>query len=262
MSNSSHQLKIDGFFAEKYYKLFRKMKTIGINIDGVVRDFWTQFDKHYRKTYINNPSIVEMNQDMTVKEPTEEEWKKTEEMIKLKTSELISLPLNSYDLSNHYRFEEVKSIDGETTLSPREALNEFMYQKYPFQIYGQAEEYMGACDAVNRIQAYGLSNKIYNTVFLSSVNSPAIPATFHFLAKNASRIRNIVFVDEDFEKWDHCDVLIDCVPEAIQDVPDGKIVIKIEQPFNQWDTVEHTFKSIKEVNPNFLEELIVGKEQK
>lgn len=236
------------------------MKTLGINIDGVIRDFYTQFDKQYRKAFINNPNLVGMNEDMTVKEMTEEEWEALEEKIKLKEKELISLPLDSYDLINHYRFDEKIALDGETKLSPEEALKEFIESK-PFQIYAHAEEYDGACDAVNRIQAYGLNNKLYKTVFITKLSSPAIPATFHFLAKNASRIRNLVFVDDESEKWEHCDILIDCVPEAIQSKPDDKTIIKIKHPFNQWDETEHSFKSIKEVNPSFIEELLVGKKE-
>jgi hypothetical protein len=238
------------------------MKTLGINIDGVVRDIYEQFDKHYRKVFINNPNHVEMNKDMTVKERTDEDWKNLENKIAAREKELISLPINSYDLTNHYTFKESLSLDGETTLTPEEALEDFMYSKYPFQIFGQAEEYDGACDAVNRIQAYGLVNNLYNTVFISKTKSPTIPATFHFLAKNASRIRNVKFVDEDSDKWDHCDIIIDCVPEVIQSVPDGKQIIKIEHAFNKWDEVKNSFKSIKDVNPSFIEELLVGEKKK
>ena len=90
------------------------MKTLGISIDGVVRDIYEQFDKHYRKVYINNPNHVEMNKDMTVKERTEEDWKKLEDTIAAREKELISLPINSYDLTNHYTFKESLSLDGET----------------------------------------------------------------------------------------------------------------------------------------------------
>jgi len=237
------------------------MKTVGISIDGVVRMFHEQFDKHYRKVFINNPNHVEMNKDMTVKDRTEEDWKILEDRIENQEKELISLPINSYDLSNHYSFSEKTALDGETILTPQEALEEFMYSSYPFQIFGQAEEYLGACDAVNRIQAYGLNNNLYKTIFISNTKSSAIPATFHFLAKNASRIRCVQFVDEDSDKWDHCDIIIDCVPEVIQNVPKGKTIIKIEQPFNKWDEVEHSFKSIRDVNPSFIEDLIVGEKK-
>ena len=237
------------------------MKTLGINIDGVVRDWLEQFDKQYRKVYINNPNIVGMNKDMTVKEPTEEEYQELEKRIHLKEKELISLPMNTYEIANHYKFEEEIALDGETTLTPNEAIENFMYNKYTFNIFGQAEEYAGACDAVNRIQSYGLDNNLYKTIFITSIKSPAIPATFHFLAKNASRIREVKFINEDYEKWDYCDVIIDCIPEVLQNVPKGKTVIKIEQPFNKFDNVEHTFKSIKEVNPTFIEDLFVGEKK-
>jgi len=237
------------------------MKTLGINIDGVVRDFYSQFDKHYRKVFINNPNHVEMNKDMTVKDRTDEDWENLEKLIAEREREFISLPVNSYDLTNHYKFEETVALDGETVLMPEEALEDFMYNKYPFQVFGQAEEYPGACDAVNRIQAHGLKNNLYKTVFISKTRSSAIPATFHFLAKNASRIRNVHFIDEDYEKWDHCDVIIDCVPEVIQNVPEGKEIIKIEHAFNTYDKVEHVFKSITDINPNFVEELFVGENE-
>lgn len=232
------------------------MKTLGINIDGVVRDLMTQFDKQYRKVYINNPNIVGMNQDMTVKEMTEDDYLELERLVADKEKELITLPVSSYELTNHYRFENEVDLDGETNLTPDEALDNFMYNKYPFQIFGQAEEYQGACDAVNRIQAHGLRTGLFKTVFISKTKSSAIPATFHFLSKNASRIRNVQFVEEDSDKWDSCDIIIDCVPEVIQNTPDNKTIIKIEHEFNQWDKTEHSFKSIRDINPELIEKII------
>ena len=237
------------------------MKTLGISIDGVVRDFMSQFDKHYRKVFINNPNLVEMNNDMTVKERTEEDWEIIDEIIRKKEKELISLPVNSYDLTNHYVFNETVDIDGVTKLTPEEAVNQFMYDLYPFQIFGHAEEYQNACDAVNRIQSYGLRNNLYKTVLISKTKSTAIPATFHFLSKNASRIRNVHFVEEELDKWNYCDIIIDCVPEVIQNVPKNKKIIKIEQPFNKWDETDYSFKSIKDINTNFIGELFDNKNE-
>lgn len=237
------------------------MKTLGISIDGVLRDLYSSFDKQYRSAYIHNPSLVEMNKDMTVKERTEEEWGDLEKRIAMQEKELISLPVNTYNLNNHYKFSDEVALDGETVLTPEEALKNFMNNKKPFKIFGDADEYDGASDALNRIQAYGLQNNLYKTVLISNTDSKAIPATFHFLAKNACRVRNIAFIEEDYEKWDHCDIIIDCVPEVIQNVPKGKTVIKIERPFNQYDNVEHSFKSIKDINPTFIEDLLVGEKK-
>ena len=142
----------------------------------------------------DDPNHVEMNKDMTVKDRTEEDWKNLEEMIEAREKELISLPVSSYDLSNHYRFDEKIALDGETVLTPQEALEEFMYSSYPFQIFGQAEEFLGACDAVNRIQAYGLNNNLYKTIFISSeISRCTCPshlvygASCHYQLCNASK---------------------------------------------------------------------------
>lgn len=232
------------------------MKTIGISIDGVIRDFYSEFDKQYRKAFIHNPSLVEMNRDMTVKEQSEDELVLLEKKIDFKEKELISLPMNSYDLFNHYKFDNTIGMDGETILSPQEALNEFMYQKFPFQIFGKAEEYKGASEAFNRIQGYGIQNKLYKTVLLTSVGGAALPATWHFLATHNCRMKSFECVEHEHEKWDHCDILIDCVPEILQDVPIGKSAIKIEHPFNKWDNSEYSFKFLSEINPSFLEELV------
>lgn len=235
------------------------MKTIGISLDGVIRDFYSEFDKQYRKAFIHNPSLVEMNKDMSVKERTDEDWENLEKRIELGEKELITLPLNSFDLSNHYKFTESLSIDGETVLSPQEALNEFMFQKFPFNIFGKAEQYKNACETFNKIQAYGIQNNIYRTKLLTSYGNQVLTATWHFLATHNCRMRSFECVDEEYQKWDHCDILIDCVPQVIQDVPEGKTIIKIEHPFNKWDNTEHTFQSLSDISPIFLEELLTGK---
>jgi hypothetical protein len=49
------------------------MKKLGISIDGVIRNYLDAFDKQYRKTFIYNESIVEMNEEFQYKEPTEQD---------------------------------------------------------------------------------------------------------------------------------------------------------------------------------------------
>lgn len=234
------------------------MKTIGISLDGVIRDFYTEFDKQYRKAYIHNPSLVQMTKDMKLQEQTEEELVELERIIELKEKELITLPLNSFDLSNHYKFEECVAMDGETILSPQEAMREFMYQKFSFSIFGKAEQYKGACEAFNKIQAHGIQNNLYKTKLLTSCGYQILTATWHFLATHNCRMRSFECVDEESQKWDHCDVLIDCVPELIQDVPKNKTIIKIEHPFNKWDETTHSFKLLSDITPQFIEEILIG----
>ena len=51
----------------------KKIKTIGINIDGIIRMFFEQFDKQYRKVFVHNPALVATNEDThTFREYTQE----------------------------------------------------------------------------------------------------------------------------------------------------------------------------------------------
>jgi hypothetical protein len=242
------------------------MKTIGINIDGVLRNFLDKFDKQYRRVFIHNPSLVAMNEkEMTVKEFTEQELEEIDKKIEEKTAELITLPLDSFDLLNHYKFESKKIEmtaekflihDGQVyenapqeamELTPDQCLNSFMYEEYALQIFAQADEYENAMEFASKIQAIGLENKSFNVVLLSTCKKKAIPATYSFLALKGCKIKGVLFVEEDYEKWKHCDILIDVMPESFQTKPEGKISIKINQDFNKWDEADYSLDHIKDV---------------
>lgn len=244
------------------------MKTIGINIDGVLRDFYSQFDKHYRKVFVHNPNLVAMNEEShTFREYTAEEEKNFEQKIKDKERELITLPVDSFELLNHYKFDS-KSIQmtkldtpegvdyTPIELSPKQNLENFMYEEYPFQIFAAADEYPGAAEAINKIQYLGLSSGKFDVVLLSTHKSKAIPSTYTFLGKNHIRIRKVIFLGSDSEKWNHCDAVVDIMPATFQTKPEGKTSIKINHLFNQWDKADYSFDSIKEIaNKDFFDRI-------
>jgi hypothetical protein len=242
------------------------MKTIGINIDGVLRNSLDRFDIQYRKVFIHNPSIIAMNEaDMTVKEFTEEELAKIDQMVIEKTAELITMPIDSPDLLNHYKFESktiemtadnfmigedgklIDAVQNDINLSPEDCLNNFMFDDYALQIFGQADEYLNAMEYASKIQSIGNDNKAFKVVLLSTCKKKSIPATYSFLALKGCKIKGLIFVDEDYQKWDHCDILIDANPSALQTKPAGKISIKINQPFNQYDQADYSFDHIEKV---------------
>ena len=245
------------------------MRTLGIALDGVIRDFNSQFHKTYVRTFIHNESLVGADipthadvrmqgisdTDFVAKETTEEDDIITRELMVKKEKELISLPVTSEDLLNHYRFEEQKvdflpGLDGannDMVLSPKQVMQKFIYDDYPFQIFAQAQEYDGANEMFNRIQGYGKQKGFFNTVLLATGEKQAIPATFNFLGKCHSRAKNVVFVEREEDKWNHCDVLIDAHPRALQGVTDGKFVIRIAREWNQYDAIEYTYANLKEV---------------
>lgn len=244
------------------------MKKLGVNIDGVIRDFHSQFDKQYRKVFIHNPSIVGMDEEThTVKLSTQDEEKDLERRILEKERELITMPVDSFELLNHYKFDS-KSITmtkleatedvnyNPIELTPRENLENFMYETYPMQLFTMAEEYPGATDALNKIQFMGLNSGLFEVVLLSTLKGKAVPATYSFLGKTNCRVRKIVFLGSDAEKWDHCDALVDIMPASFQNKPNGKTSIKINHLFNQWDAADYSYDSIKGIcNKEFFEKI-------
>jgi len=243
------------------------MKKLGISLDGVIRNFHDSFDRQYRKAFIMNPAIVQMDEEFKIKEPTEEEIKEQEKRVLKLTAEKISLPIDTYDLLNHYEFNDVPEFQNETLnsfatkkerdavnkiLTPEEALKQFMYEKYPFRIFGDSEEYQNATSYFNQIQAYGLKNKLFETVLLIDVKGSAITASYYFLHKTGNRARNIKIVENNIDKWDYCDVLVDVDPEVLQSKPKNKTLVKIERVYNQWDQADYSLKELKFLNNSDL----------
>jgi hypothetical protein len=248
------------------------MKKLGISIDGVIRNYLDAFDKQYRKAFIYNESIVEMNEEFQYKEPTEQDLEEKTKKIEERTKELISLPVDSPDLLNHYQFNEIKEFENENAfqpdepniifdnfnsfenkiLTPQEALERFMYEQHPFRIFGDSDEFQNAMSHFNRIQAYGLQNNLFETVLITDLKSTAISANYFFLHKTGCRARNVQVVKDNADKWNYCDVLVDANPEAFQVKPEGKTAIKIERLYNQYDEADYTLKHLKDLNNDML----------
>lgn len=241
------------------------MKTIGINIDGIIRDSFNKFDSQYKKVFIHNPCLVAMNEeDMSIREFTDEEIDEIDRKIEEKEKEMLTMPMDSADFLNHYKFEqkEIKMTaenvlvhNGEVyeeapqdkiIISPEEALNNFMYEDYALQIFGQTEEIGNAMEIVNKIQAIGLESGKFDVVLLSTCKRKAVPATYSFLALKNCRVKKLAFVNEDYQKWDYCDILIDVMPEAIQSKPSNKTIVKINQEFNKWDESDYSYDTIRD----------------
>lgn len=244
------------------------MKKLGINIDGVIRDFHNQFDKQYRKIFIHNPNLVAMNEEThTFRPNTDDEERDLEKRIHDKERELITMPVDSFELLNHYRFDsksiqmtKLDTLEGvdytPIDMNPKQNLENFMYEEFPWQIFGAAEEYQGATDTINKMQHIGLSNNLFEVILLSTHKSKAIPATYSFLGKHNTRIRKIVFLGSDSEKWDYCDAIVDIMPGTFQSKPAGKTSIKVNHLFNQWDAADYSFDSIKEIcNKDFFDRI-------
>lgn len=238
----------------------QKLPVLAINIDGVVRNFLDRFDKQYRKVFIFNPALVAMDSNtMTMRDFTPEELEERQETIKQKEKELITLPVKSSDLLNHYKFDEtildmlkndpnkmVIGSDEAIKLTPHQTLDRFL-EDYAFQLYGDAEAYDGAAEAVNKIQYTGLSNNLFETVLVSTLKGRAIPPTYFFLGKVVCKVRKVIFLENDEQKWEIADAVIDSSPETLQIKPAGKKSIKINHEFNEWDNADFNFNTLRQV---------------
>ena len=250
------------------------MKKLGISIDGVIRNYLDAFDKQYRKAFIHNANIVQMDEEFQFKDPTEKDLEEATKRIEEKTKELISLPVDSLDLLNHYQFNEIKEFENDNAfktpedsefntfkmetefenriLTPQEALHKFMYEKYPFRIFGDSEEYQNAMSHFNRIQAYGLQHNLFETVLITDLKANAVTANYFFLHKTGCRARNVQVAKDNVDKWNYCDVLVDASPEAFQNKPEGKTSVKIERLYNQYDEADYSLKHLKDLNNEML----------
>jgi hypothetical protein len=244
------------------------MKTIGIEIDGVLRDYLTKFDEQYRKVFIYNPSLVAMNDDFTVREQSEAEIEEIEQERERLESELLTLPVSTSNLTNHYRFDSetidftvadsfdhededgsvikgIESVQEDITRTPEENLEYFINEKYPFQIFANAVPFKRAVDAFHRLQSVGKETGEYEVVLLSTLKAQAIAATYFFLSKQGCRPRSVRFVDTHEDKWKYCDILIDVNSDALDYKDDDeKVSIKIKGDMTKYSDADYEADSL------------------
>jgi hypothetical protein len=222
-------------------------KVIGISIDGVIRDYLFNFDKMYRKEFIKNDSLVEMEGEMGQFRLSESGLPTDEEFDKLRalTEEKIHLPVDTYDIRNHYIFNS------------EDELNKFMYEDFVLEIFGTSPTYPRSMDYANKIQTMAIDSGDFEVVLLSRERGRAVTATYHFLSKSGCRIEAIKFVQNHEDKWDYCDILIDDSPTAFENKPEGKMGIKMMREYNKYTITDHEFESLLPIaNEEFISGII------
>lgn len=131
--------------------------------------------------------------------------------------------------------------------------NKFKYIDYPYEIYARAE-------SMDKVLPFRLNDWLQNTMrdfekdkipeimFVSPFEANlTIQATIAFLAKLPTRIREIYFPIDSSTIWDRCDILITANPLFLNNVPEGKTVIKINMPYNKDIECEYSFNSMMDV---------------
>lgn len=183
---------------------------IAIDINDVLRDFTTQFKNYYIKGI--DPSFEIEDKD-----------------------------INSFDLSEVFPFKD------------KNAYHMFRYIDYAFELYGRAE-------AMDKMLPYRFNDWTQKTLRnLDKENIPeimlvspfeigkSIQSTYSFLSKISSSVREVYFPIDSYTIWDRCDILITANPNLIENVPEGKTVIKIDAPYNKSVECKYSFKSLMDV---------------
>jgi hypothetical protein len=183
---------------------------IAVDINGVIRDFVTQFKNYYIKAI--DPSFEIEDDEIT-----------------------------SFDLFDVFPFKD------------RNAYNTFRYVDYAFELYGRAE-------AMDKMLPYRFNDWTQKTLrnldkeYIPEImlvspfeSGKTIQATFSFLSKISSCVREVYFPVDSMTVWDKCDILITANPKLIENVPEGKTVIKINTPYNKDVEAKYSFDSLMDV---------------
>jgi len=120
-----------------------------------------------------------------------------------------------------------------------EAYKKFKYIDNAFEIFGRAE-------SVDKMLPYRFNDWVQN--YMRDFDKDDIPeimlvspfeanmsiqATLLFLSTFGARIREIYFPVDSQTVWERCDILITANPVYLENIPEGKFVIKINKSYNK-----------------------------
>lgn len=203
---------------------------IGIDLNNVLRDTFGKFTQLYQKNLIDEYEEQFLNSkfNLDISGGTE-----IEEISKFKYE--INLPIDSYDLRNHFKFQN------------EEEMYSFMYEEFVMQIFGHAGS--------TELSTFNDLNEIYlnhrdssDFYIISSEIGKSKPASLFFLSKFGCLIERIFFFSNVTinDMWKEINVLLTANPELLLNHPDNVIVIKYETEYNKNVYSEYTIKKIKE----------------
>lgn len=121
----------------------------------------------------------------------------------------------------------------------KEAYQKFLYEDYPFEIFGEATAMEKMLDKDFNLWQLALSDndEIEEKIEIMLGNpmefNASIGFTCFFLSKIATRVREFFFPTDSLELWDKCDVMVTSDPYLIENKPEGKKCIKIKMPYNK-----------------------------
>ena len=140
----------------------------------------------------------------------------------------------------------------------------FMYEDYPFEIFGEAGMMEKSLDKELNLWHINLNNDddIDEEIKLVLMNprefNTSIGYTYFFLSKMATRIREVYLPEDYSEIWDKCDVLITADRKLLNEKPNEKISVKVETTYNTEEKGDLTYDSLSSILKDecFLKQII------
>ena len=128
-----------------------------------------------------------------------------------------------------------------------EELNTFLYVDSSLEIFGHAgETKLNSVEHLNQLHNL-IEDMGHTPILISKELNNSKPATLFFLSKLSAKINNIIFVRDNFKKWDFVDVMITADPEVLENKPNGKVSIKVINHYNKDCQSDYTVIDLKEI---------------
>lgn len=212
--------------------ILKRKKIVGIEINEIIRNRFLMFDRYYHKEF-GDEGIPE-NEQYVYDFFNTYKWEDTEE----------TLSYLKDDLPEDMSFTEYHKDDGDKknaddflfhkekiSISAKEKYNQFMYQDYCLEIFGNAPMMYPNLnlDIDKLVKKY----PNYEFILISDDNVFSIPPTFFFLSKNVIRLKKIIFLEKYKNIWKNVDIYITSNPDIIKKrTPLFKKIIPVLRPYN------------------------------
>lgn len=213
---------------------------VGISINGVLRDLFSKIEETHDKYFPseNEEDIIKVEDydfDKWVVFPDDE----TEQ------DELSFDPDFKGDGT-----EEVEQVTETISVKEETTVEEFLYERCTVEVFGYANEYPSSMASLNSLYLDQKDN--HEFIVMSREIGPSVPSTYFFLSKTSCQIRDVKFISENKDHWNHVDVMITDHPDILSSKPEGKISIKVEKPFNKDIESDYTIESLKGIQNHEL----------
>ena len=213
---------------------------VGININGVLRDYFGKIEKTHTKYF-----FPEEGKEVKIEDYDLEKW------LWFPEEETVKNEIEFNPDFNEKNFILSEATTQETTIVKEDPItvDDFIYDRCCLEVFGYADEEIdGAVQTINDLGLHlKMIGKEHELIVTSREAGRSVSATLFFLSKTGSMIQDVKFTMGTTDCWQFVDIMVTDHPDIINSKPKGKKVIKIEKPFNQEMPADYTIKSVKEL---------------